>query len=94
MCFVNKEKTDNEEELYQQFVKKKALFHAEHFVQEFGENEIFVEIISDDLELVQPKQPVTEEAGKAAKFVEKVGVDRVAENLECHMWPNMVKKWE
>jgi len=78
MCFVNKEKTDNEEELYQQF--------------EFGENEIFVEIISDDLELVQPKQPVTEEAGKAAKFVEKVGVDRVAENLECHMWPNMVKK--
>lgn len=56
--------------------------------KKFGENEIFIEVIDDDLDKIEPITP-NPDAPKP-KFEEKYGVDRVIENFECHMWPNMV----
>jgi len=45
-------------------------------------------VINDNLELVEPTRP--DPSVQKPKFEEKYGVDRVVENFECHMWPNMV----
>jgi hypothetical protein len=44
------------------------------------------EIIDDDLDSLKPVEPETKKSG----LVEKYGVDRIVENLECHLWANMV----
>jgi len=75
MCFAHTH-SNQEEDLFETF--------------KFGENELFVEVINDNLEQIEPKRP--DPNVQKPKFEEKYGVDRVVENFECHMWPNMVKK--
>ena len=50
---------------------------------------MFVEVIDDDLDEIKPLRP--DPSVPKPKFEDKYGVDRITENFECHMWPNMVR---
>lgn len=67
-------------------IRGEELFGVFHF----GEGDVFVEVIDDNLDDVEVKKE--DPAAKQPKFEEKEGIDRVVENLECHMWSNMVQK--
>lgn len=54
----------------------------------FGEEDYLIEIIDDELSSLKAAKEDT----KPSPNAEKTGVDRVIENLQCHMWPNMEKK--